>query len=181
MKCTEFLIAEHKLLLKVADVLGAIATAAKRDGRWNEQDAETILAILRRFGDDCLQAKEESALFPIIFKAISDQADYRVVRHMIFQHDQDRSLLEGMEDALRRSNTAEFAEYALSFTNIIRNHIQFEDQILSEAVDGNVSKQDEACILAEFEIFDREFERRNKRKLMHELSLLEAKYSDQAA
>ncbi len=181
MKSTEFLMADHKLLLRIADVLASIATVAKQDEQWNRQDGETIVAILYGFGDDFLQAKEESALFPIIFRTISDQADYRVIRRMIFEHDQDRSLLEAMEDALRRSNAAEFAEYALSFRNIIRNHIRFEDQILSQTAGSNVSRQDDERILAEFEMFDREFERHNKRKLMESLSLLEAKYSSQAA
>jgi hemerythrin-like domain-containing protein len=180
MKCTAFLISEHKVLLRIADVLAVIATAAEQDGQWNKPDAETTVAILREFGDDFLQSKEESALFPV-FRGISDQADYGAIRRMIFEHDQDRSLLGGMEDALRRSDAAEFAEYALSFTKIIRNHIQFEDEILSQAAGQNVSREDEERILAEFEAFDREFERHNKWNLMQQLSLLEAKYSSQAA
>jgi hemerythrin-like domain-containing protein len=104
-KCVEILTAEHKIMLRMADVLDSMSTRASNEGTYNQEDVHAILNILRVFGDDCHQVKEEGALFPV-FAAVCDPSEYAAVRHMLFEHEQDRSLIEGMEDAVHRSNAA---------------------------------------------------------------------------
>jgi hypothetical protein len=87
----------------MAEVLDSMSTRAGEDGTYNQEDVEAILHILRVFGDDCHQAKEEGALFPV-FGAVCDRSEYAAVRHMLFEHEQDRSLIEGTENAVYRSN-----------------------------------------------------------------------------
>jgi hemerythrin-like domain-containing protein len=156
-----------------------MSTRASNDGTYNQEDVEAILHILRVFGDDYHQAKEESALFPV-FAAVCDRSEYAAVRHMLFEHEQDRSLIEGMEDAVHRSNAAQFAEYAQRLATILRNHIYKEDNILFERINGALSQSDDAQVVRDFERFDREF-RKSEQEIMHRLRVLEWKYLRKSA
>ena len=178
-KCIEILTAEHKTMLRMADVLDSMSTRANDEGTYDPGDAEAILNILRVFGDDCHQAKEEGALFPV-FAAVGDPSEYAAVRHMLFEHEKDRSLIEGMEDALHRSNVAQFAEFARRLSTILRNHIYKEDNILFEKIDGALSKGDDARVVLDFEGFDRDFQK-DQQELMHRLRVLEWKYLRKSA
>src|SRR5215470_352443 len=151
-----------------------MSTRASEGGTYNQEDVEAILHTLRVFGDDCHQAKEEGALFPV-FGAVCDRSEYAAVRHMVFEHEQDRSLIEGMENAVCRSNAAQFAEYAKRLATILRNHIYKEDNILFEKIDGALSKDDDARVILDFEGFDRDF-RKDEQEMMHRLRVLEWKY-----
>ena len=173
-RCIEILTAEHKTMLRMGDVLDSMSTRASTDGTYNQEDVEAILHILRVFGDDYHQAKEEGALFPV-FAAVCDRSEYAAVRHMLFEHTQDRSLIEGMEDAVHRSNADQFAEYAQRLEAILRNHIYKEDNILFEKIDGALSKDDDARVVRDFESFDREFQN-TEQEMMHRLRVLEWKY-----
>jgi hemerythrin-like domain-containing protein len=178
-KCIEILTAEHKTMLRIADVLDSMSTQAGEDATCNPEDSQAILHILRAFGDDCHQAKEEGALFPV-FAAVCDRSEYASVRHMLFEHAQDRSLIEGMEDAARTANAAQFAEYARRLANMLRNHIYKEDNILFEKIDGALSKDDDLRVLHDFEGFDSEF-RKDEEEVMRRLRVLEWKYLRKSA
>jgi hemerythrin-like domain-containing protein len=173
-RCIEILTAEHKTILRMADVLDSMSTRARNEGAYSQEEVEAILHILRVFGDDCHQAKEEGALFPV-FAAVCDPSEYAAVRHMLFEHDQDRSLMEGMEDSIRRSNAAQFAEYAQRLATILRNHIYKEDNILFEKIDGALSKEDDARVVQDFEGFDHDFQK-DQEETLHRLRVLEWKY-----
>jgi hemerythrin-like domain-containing protein len=94
---------------------------------------------------------------------------------MIFEHEQDRSLMSGMADAISRSNAPQFAEYAARLANILRNHIFKEDNILFEMIGARLSEEDDKAIIKEFELFDQDFHARHE-KLMDTLHSLEWKY-----
>ena len=178
-RCIEILTAEHKTMLRIADVLDSMSTKARNEGTYNPEDVEAILHILQVFGDDCHQAKEEGALFPV-FAAVCDPSEYAAVRHMVFEHDQDRSLMVGMEDAIRRSNAAQFDEYAQRLTTILRNHIFKEDNILFEKIDGALSREDDARVVHDFEGFDRDFQK-DQQETLHRFRVLEWKYLRKSA
>lgn len=178
-KCIDILAAEHKTMLRMADVLDSMSTRARDEGTYYQEDAEAILRILKVFGDDCHQAKEEGALFPV-FAAVCDSSEYAAVRHMLFEHDQDRSLMEGLEDALRRSNAAQFSEYAQRLATILRNHIYKEDNILFEKIDRALSREDDARVVRDFEGFDRDFQK-DQDETLHRLRTLEWKYLRKSA
>jgi hemerythrin-like domain-containing protein len=83
-RCIEILTAEHKTMLRMADVLDSMSRRARNEGTYNQEDVEAILHILRVFGDHYHQAKEESALFPV-FATVCDRSEYAAVRHMLFE------------------------------------------------------------------------------------------------
>jgi hemerythrin-like domain-containing protein len=173
-KCIEVLSAEHKTMLRIADVLDSMAQRAADESDYNKQDVETMFQLLHGFGDELHQAKEEGALFPAFTKRC-DAAEFAAVRHMLFEHEQDRSLMSGMADAIARSNAPQFAEYAAQLANILRNHIFKEDNILFEMISAHLPEDADRQVLAEFELFDRDFHARHD-KLTDTLRALEWKY-----
>src|SRR6185295_19757773 len=97
MKCTDLLMQDHKVILRSLHVLECMEARVEEHETLDMQDVETLLRFLRRFGDDYHQTKEESALFPELLRSSSRQND--VLRQMLFEHDQERSLTGALEEA----------------------------------------------------------------------------------
>jgi hemerythrin-like domain-containing protein len=153
MKCTDLLSQEHKVILRALDVLDQMADRVEEDQPVDANDVETLLRFLRAFADDLHQSKEESALFPELLR--TSAATQPALRQMLFEHDQERSLVEGLEDSLRTKKGPDFSHFAGRLTDLLRNHIRKEDRILFDIVDRSIStEQDERVTsgLNQFEI-----------------------------
>src|SRR4029077_20456640 len=96
--------------------------------RIDQNDTTTLLRFLRVFADEHHHMKEESVLFPELMRI--SQTEAGPVRHLLFEHSQERSLVEGLEAALCRTKTAEFVLFANRLIERVRDHIQKEDGIL---------------------------------------------------
>jgi hemerythrin-like domain-containing protein len=151
MKCTDLLIQEHKVILRALDVLSHMADRVEHDQPVETQDVQTLLRFLRAFADSNHQLKEESALFPELMKASANQPG---LHQMIFEHDQERSLVEGLEDALYTKQGAEFVIFADRLIGLIRNHIRKEDTILFDLVERSLSAEQDDRVTEELEKFD---------------------------
>lgn len=173
-KCIEALVAEHKTLLRIADVLEAISNRSRENAEYDDIDVEAVMRLLRVFGDELHQAKEEDVLFPI-YTAASNPSEYAAVRHMLFEHEQDRSLMSGMENSMQRSNAPQLSEYAIRLADKMRNHIFKEDNILFPSIENGLSETDDKRVMDGFETFDENF-RHQHRDLMEILRRLEWKY-----
>ena len=177
-KCTELLSQEHKTILRMTNVLSEMA---KKSGeRLIKEDVLAILQILRSFADELHQGKEEGSLFPVFMGACSP-SEGNAVRHMIFEHNQDRSLMEGIEDAVRNSDPGNFAKYANRLVEILRTHIYKEDSILFEFVNKALSAEDDKKVVAGFQEYDRDFQQRGHGQLLRRLQDLEWKYFGKVA
>jgi hemerythrin-like domain-containing protein len=165
--------ADHEIIVRIADVMEAMANGIQVRAEYDEGEVGGAMQILRSFGDDFHQAKEEGALFPV-FTNVCDLSQQSAVRHMLLEHEQDRSLMTGMQDAISRSNAAQVAEYLLRLTNTLRSHVSMENNILFEAISAQLNDKDDAKVIAEFESVDREFE--TQKAELRRLRLLEWKY-----
>jgi hemerythrin-like domain-containing protein len=179
-KCIGLLISEHKVILRSVEVLRTMARHATDTQQLNKQDVHGLLEVIRLYADDLHQGKEEGALFPV-FTAKCDPREVDAIRHMLFEHEEDRALMEGIEDAVQRSHADDFADNALRLVEILRTHIYKEDNILFEMIDQQLSDEDDARILTEFEAFDREFDKRGSDRIRHRLRMLEWKYLSRPA
>ena len=151
MKCTDLLTQEHKIILRALDVLDQIAEYVAEGKPVEAQDVETILRFLRAFADDHHQGMEESALFPELMR--TSAANEGPLRQMIFEHDQERSLVEGLQDSLRTKKGVEFVQLANRLTQLLRMHIHKEDHILFEIADGSLSADQDQRITADINKF----------------------------
>jgi hemerythrin-like domain-containing protein len=155
MKCTELLAEDHRAMLRALDVLDEMSSRIERGERVDAADIEALLNFMRVFGDEYHQAKEESALFPVLRRTVA--AEEPAVRHMLFEHDQERSLVAGLEDALRTRQGPDFVYFANRLSALLRNHIYKEEHILFDVVDKCFCKEDDAEVVTEFEKFEAQF------------------------
>jgi hemerythrin-like domain-containing protein len=95
---------------------------------------------------------------------------------MIFEHDQERSLVEGLEEALGTKKGKDFVYFARRLIQILRTHIYKEDHILFEKADELLSPEDDANAAHGMEEFDRQWREKSLPGLMSQLRALEWKY-----
>jgi len=152
MKCTDLLTQEHKTILRALDILDHMAARIEEDQPLAVEDVETILRFLRAFADNQHQAKEESALFPELLR--TSAANDAPLRQMIFEHDQERSLVEGLEDSLRTKRGMEFVHFANRLTGLIRTHIRKEDNILFPMAERCLSPEQDERVTTELNKFE---------------------------
>lgn len=151
MKCTDILLQDHKLMLRALDVLEQMAKRVERHEALEHDDVDAVLRFLRVFGDDFHQSREESGLFPeLLRKAHGQEAP---LRQMLFEHEQERSLVEGLEDSLYTKNGKEFAHFAHRLIELLRNHVRKEDNILFGITERMLTKEQDEQVVAQFEKF----------------------------
>lgn len=170
MKCTDDLLQDHKIIIRSLDVLQCMA---KGDTGVPIDDAESLLRFLKAFADEYHHLKEESVLFPELMR--SSPAQGSPLRHLLFEHDQERSLVEGLEEAIRTKKAVDFAAFANRLIYRIRNHVEQEDSILFPIINALISEDQDEEIIAEFEKFQLD------PGLLNDLCRLESKYLGRTA
>jgi len=143
VKCTDLLTQDHNILQCMVE--------GENGERIDQDDATTLLRFLRAFADEHHHLKEESVLFPELMR--TSQAQGGPLRHLLFEHNQERSLVEGLEDALHTKKSIEFVIFANRLTDRVRNHIQKEDGILFPILEVLISNEMDQKVSAEFEKF----------------------------
>ena len=167
MKCTDLLIEDHKIILRALDVLEQMAKRVENHQVLEHDDVEIVVRFLRSFADDYHQGKEESALIPEVRRVLTPEGP---VRQMLFEHDQERSLVDGIEDALFTKKGFEFVQFAHRLIDLIRDHVRKENEILFGIVERLLSPEQDDNVVAQFEDFTIDA------VPMRELRSLEAKY-----
>jgi len=174
MQSTDFLSQEHKVILRALDVLDAVAALAEAQGEVDSEDTGKILDFLRWFADAHHQAKEETILFPAI-KAHAASED-RPVRHMIFEHDQERQRIEDIEKDVRLGRLSDFASRASRLSSTLRNHIYKEDELLFPAADALLTPQEDQVLAEELSRFETALDKHILDQKLRDLHSLEWKY-----
>jgi hemerythrin-like domain-containing protein len=180
MKSTKVLMDEHKLILRALNVLEQMAVNVEHGKQPDGQDVEDILRFLRLFADDHHQVKEEAVLFPAMLKS-GDRNSLARLQWMTFEHNQERSLVEGLEDALRTNKGADFVYFAERLNHILRTHIHKEDHILFEFADDALSADEDERVANELVKFDAGFDQKVLKPLLERICSLERKYLGKAA
>ena len=175
MKTTALLKEEHEYILRAVNVLEAMAIRMIRGELVDSNDREAILSFLRTFLDDHHQTKEEFIFFPALLKA-SRGEDHECLCRYIFEHNRERSLVEGIEEALATRKAEDFVYYAHRFVDIVRTHIAEEEGGLFEHADNVLSPEEDARMVREIGLFDTPSQRRTLVLLLKALTALELKY-----
>jgi len=173
MKCTDILIQDHKIILRALDVLDKMAARTEKGEPVEPVHVENLLRFLRTFADDHHQVKEESALFPELLQ--TSLANDARLRQMRFEHDQERSLVEGLEDSLRTKKGWDFVHFAKWLASLIRTHIHKEDNILFDLAERSFSTEQDEHVTAELNKF------KVDRRILADLDALETIYIRQVA
>ncbi len=161
MKPTEVLSNEHKLILKILDVMEVIASGAARKSRVDIEDARAVVEFLRTFADRCHHGKEENHLFPAM-EAAGFSRQHGPIAVMLAEHDLGRAHVRGMAAAVERVAAGEknawneFAQHATSYIALLREHIFKEDNVLFQMADQVLGKAEQERLMAVFEKVEQE-------------------------
>ncbi len=146
---------EHQVILKVMDALEQLLNKGQAA---IAQDVETLAkyaSFFRLFADACHHGKEEDLLFPEL-ESRGIPREGGPIGVMLAEHEQGRVLVRQMHDALpgvRAGDTAArdaWVSAGRDFIDLLRQHIQKEDEILFMMADRVVDKSSCARLCGEY-------------------------------
>jgi hemerythrin-like domain-containing protein len=154
MKATNILRNEHREIIRALDVMERMAEQREKGESLDHRDVEDILRFFRLFVDSHHQGKEEMILFPALLKDRA-QRHHAELSQLIFAHNQERSLVVGLEDAIETSNAKDFVYYVKRLSQVLRAHIEEEDRRLFALAEATLSAKEDEEVAHELEEFER--------------------------
>jgi hemerythrin-like domain-containing protein len=155
-EATAILRKEHDAILKM---LNASERAARRINSGEEVEAETLEGLIeffRLFADQCHHGKEEDLLFPLL-------ESRGLPRHggptgvMLHEHEQGRALIRQMVESVEalkggaRTGAARWAQAASGYIDLLRSHIDKENNILFVMAENMLTREEQQQLAAEFD------------------------------
>lgn len=135
MKATDILYEEHRIILKVLQCLEKITEEAEGKGKLNIEMANAAINFFRNFSDRCHHAKEEDRLF-MVMEEHGFPRDGGPTGVMLMEHEKGRGFVSGMAQSVDKAAQGNqdamqnFSENARDFIDLLRIHIDKEDQCL---------------------------------------------------
>jgi hemerythrin-like domain-containing protein len=146
---------DHIHVLKLTDVMKAVANSSKPDVKHIEE----IIEIIRNFADGIHHTKEENLFFPAL-ESKGFSAEQGPVAVMLHEHIQGRSFVKGIADNLelyKKGDKAALVEIyinMLGYTDLLFNHIKKENNILFRMADKVLSDPEQEKLLKQFETIE---------------------------
>jgi hemerythrin-like domain-containing protein len=179
MRVSDVLKEEHRHILRALDVLEAMAARISHGEALNKRDAKDIVSLLNGFADRHHQGKEEAVLFPALLED-RGQKHFDKLCHLLFEHDQERSLAGGLEEAVETSNVKEFLFCAEQLIRKTRAHIDSEDRVLLPLADSVLSPGENDRVAGELRNFDHVWQLQVLGHLLERLDEMEREYRPSA-
>jgi hemerythrin-like domain-containing protein len=135
MDAIEILMDEHRKIERGLDALVAFADEVQRTGGTDKDELARFVTFLRQFADALHHAKEEGFLFEAMVQGGFPSED-GPIGVMLREHDDGRALVgilaerARQDDAWSEVQRRQFGDAAREFAELLRSHIQKEDEIL---------------------------------------------------
>jgi len=158
-KWNEILIAEHKLLERIVDILEK-ETNSIIDGSENLTLITRIFNLLLDFGDKIHNVKEENHLFPTMIERGIPQSEH--IHDMLLDHEVERELIARFLLKLPAFTNLPYEEKAVlvkkikEYTNDRKKHIKEENDILYPLAERVFLPEDNDKLVAAFKIIDKD-------------------------
>ena len=155
MKPTEILMEEHRVIEVGLECLEALTARAEEAGKLDVELAENALEFIRKFADSCHHGKEEVRLFTKLEEKGMPR-EGGPIGVMLAEHTQGRAYVKGMADAMNAAGSGdegalkEFAQNARGYVDLLRKHIQKEDNILFPMADNALDEDEQRQLLSSF-------------------------------
>jgi hemerythrin-like domain-containing protein len=175
MKSTALLIEDHKHILRAINVLETIAARAEAGESPNPDDVRDIVAFHEGFVDRLHHGREESILFPALLTD-RGQKHYKELCRLIFEHNQQEFLVEGIQDSMLGKNTKEFTYCARRLVEVVREHIRNEEKTLFPLVDSTISAATDEVVFRDMKAHDTLWQHDKLPRLLRRLDDLEVNY-----
>jgi hemerythrin-like domain-containing protein len=150
-RATEILSAEHRVIERV---LAVVEKLTQRPAEASLERWQKALDFIRHFADECHHLKEERVLFPAM-EAHGIPKEGGPIAMMLLEHEEARSYVKSMFEALKNCHT-ETAKQTLisnaaSYSRLLKEHIQKEDEILFVMADEVIPPDEQAELMHAFE------------------------------
>ena len=157
MKVTEILSNEHKNVLKSVELLERECKKLE-DGKSIDKDFwGKIIDFVKNYNDKFHHAKEEDILFKEFNKAAEEGCVHcNPVEQMLYEHNQGRNFVKGMEQAIKNNDKEKLIENARGYCQLLQEHIFKEDNVLYPMVDEVLNDDIKKEILEKFKQTERE-------------------------
>ncbi len=154
MKPTEILKEEHVAIKSMLDVLERICDKLEAGEGVEPGHLEQVVEFIREFADKCHHGKEEDLLFPAMAEA-GIPVEGGPIGVMLAEHETGRNYVKGMREGIEEykegRGASRFIENARGYIELLRAHIDKEDNILYPMADGHVAREEQERLLEEFE------------------------------
>lgn len=174
MTATEQLKNEHRAIEVMLEVLEAICTRLEQGQQVDPQHLKQILEFIRVFCDSCHHHKEENLLFPNLEAAGIPRED-GPIGMMLMEHDQGREYVRNFTEAIADYKVGDLqategiVENAQGYINLLRQHIDKEDNILYMMADMHLTEKQQRDLLKGFEKIEAEKIGPGKHEEFHQL------------
>ena len=175
MKSTDLLLDDHKHLTAALDVLEQMVARIKADRPLSDSDLKCLLGFLTAFGDRLHQGREESVLFPALLRDRT-QKNYPRLCSLVFEHNRQRSLIEGVQESMVTRNRKDFVYYATRLSDILRAHIREEEREIFLLVDSTLSPSEDERVALEMKGYDAAWQENQLATQLRQLADLESAY-----
>jgi hemerythrin-like domain-containing protein len=161
MKATKELKDEHGGIKVMLAILGKVCERLESGQGVEPAHLAEILEFLKVFVDRCHHAKEEDHLFPAMEKA-GIPNDGGPIGVMLLEHQAGRDFIRGMTNAAGAMSEGDpgaatrFAANARSYTDLLLQHIDKEDNVLYPMAEARLSGDADGALAAAFEKVEEE-------------------------
>ncbi len=182
MRPTEILKEEHKIIKKYLDVIDKIVEDASHDKNINSADLEDIVDFIRTFADKCHHSKEQDLLFPAMESA-GIPREGGPIGVMLEEHEIGRNFVKNLASAILkykngdRKALKDIAENASGYSELLRQHIDKEDNILYMMADMHLDEDTEKQLLKDFDKVEKKMGADTHQRYHHLLERLVKKYN----
>ncbi len=153
---TDTLKHEHQVILLVLDAAQSEIQSIRDTGLPHAEAVERMLDFFRNFADRCHHAKEERLLFARMQER-GIPVDSGPIAVMLHEHDQGRSRVRATGEALALAAKGDASaiemvvENLSAYIELLRAHIDKEDNILYPLADSIFTPEDQQALKAAFE------------------------------
>lgn len=172
MKATDELRDEHGGIKVMLDILGKVCDRLEAGQPVARTHLEEILEFLKVFVDRCHHAKEEDHLFPAMETA-GVTSERESIGMLLHEHRAGRDFIRGMSDAAGALVSGDpgaakrFAANARSYADLLRRHIDKEDDVLYPIAESRLPAGADGRLTAAFEAVERERVGRGRHEEFH--------------
>lgn len=149
-KATEDLRKEHESILYVLEILDQMMLAENGDLQKRLDDYSELIFFLKSFVDQCHHGKEENYLFKEVVLTGTPKGD-ELVGDMLQEHAQGRESITRMSSFLEEKNVEGFNNAAEQYRDLLRSHIEKENQVLFPLADEAIGEQQQDLLFEKFE------------------------------
>lgn len=174
MRPTEELKKEHQDIKLMLKIMEEVSRRLESGEKISFAHLDNIMEFIQVFADACHHGKEEGLLFPAMEEA-GVPVEKGPLGVMLYEHNEGRDFIEAIKEALARYRRGEreagkdIARNAKGYADLLRKHIDKEDNILYPMADERLSRATQEELEKQFERLERDLIGPRRHKEFHAL------------